>query len=70
MANKTYSVPGMRCGHCEAVVRRELEGVSGVETVDVDLATKRVTVSGEALDDAVLIAAIDEAGYDAGLVAA
>jgi len=70
MASKTYSVPGMHCGHCEAAVRRELEGVGGVETVDVDLATKRVTVRGETLDDAVLIAAIDEAGYDAGLVAA
>jgi copper chaperone len=61
--------PGMQCGHCEAAVGRGLEGVSGVETIDVDLATERVTVSGEALDDAVLIAAIDEAGHDGRLVA-
>jgi copper chaperone len=62
---KTYSVPGMHCGHCEAAVSRELEAVKGVDGVDVDLQTKRVTVRGDALDDAALIAALDEAGYDA-----
>jgi copper chaperone len=62
---KTYSVPGMHCGHCEAAVSRELEAVKGVDGVDVDLQTKRVTVRGAALDDAALIAALDEAGYDA-----
>lgn len=66
----TYLVPGMHCGHCEAAVRRELEGVSGVDSVDVDLETKRVTVTGESLDDAALVAAIDEAGYDSERVAA
>ena len=44
---------------------RELEGVNGVLTVDVDLETKLVTVGGERLDEAALVAAIDEAGYDA-----
>jgi copper chaperone CopZ len=39
--------------------------VAGVESVSVDLETKRVTVVGEALDDAKLRAAIDEAGYEA-----
>jgi copper chaperone len=62
---KTYSVPGMHCGHCEAAVSRELEAVKRVDRVDVDLQTKRVTVRGAALDDAALIAALDEAGYDA-----
>ena len=70
MATKTYSVPGMHCDHCKAAVSRELEAVRGVERVDVDLETKLVTVRGEALDDVALIAAIDEAGYDAESVAA
>ena len=65
MQTKTYSVPGIHCGHCEAAVTRELEGVSGVQTIDVDLETKLVTVGGDGLDDAALAAAIDEAGYDA-----
>ena len=70
MEKKTYSVPGMHCGHCEKAVKSQLEGVSGVQDVDVDLETKLVTISGEALDDATLVAAIDEAGYDAEPVAA
>jgi copper chaperone CopZ len=59
----------MHCDHCKAAVSRELVVVTGVEGVDVDLETKLVTVRGEALDDAALIAAIDEAGYDAERVA-
>jgi len=61
---KTYTVPGIHCGHCEAAVRRELETIEGVESVDVDLAGKRVTVVGQELDDGALRAAIDEAGYE------
>jgi len=61
----TYSVPGMSCGHCEHAVSTELQTVDGVESVDVDLETKLVTVRGHDLDDAALRAAIDEAGYEA-----
>jgi copper chaperone CopZ len=38
--------------------------VRGVDSVDVDLDGKRVTVRGSALDDTAVRAAIDEAGYD------
>jgi len=67
---KTYSVPGMHCGHCKASVTEELRAVPGVEQVDVDLDTKLVTVSGAGLEEAGLRAAIEEAGYEAGEVAA
>jgi copper chaperone len=67
---KTYHVPGMHCGHCEAAVTGELQTVAGVERVNVDLETKIVTVSGTSLDDSDLRAAIDEAGYEAEEVAA
>ena len=65
MSEITYSVPGMSCGHCKHAVSSELAEVSGVESVDVDLATKLVTVRGADLDDAALRAAIEEAGYEA-----
>jgi copper chaperone CopZ len=55
----------MHCGHCERAVKAELELVAGVESVDVDLETKLVTVHGHELEDGALRAAIDEAGYDA-----
>ncbi len=61
----TYSVPGMHCDHCKRAVTEEVSAVAGVESVEVDLATKRVVVVGSELDDATLRAAIDEAGYEA-----
>jgi copper chaperone len=67
---QTYSVPGMHCGHCQEAVTRELEAVAGVRAVDVDLERKVVTVRGADLDDDALIAAIDEAGYEAEPVCA
>lgn len=65
MAEITYTVPGMHCGHCEKAVAEELEQVPGVESVGVDLDTKLVTVRGDGFDDAQLRAAIEEAGYEA-----
>ena len=60
----TFRVPGMTCGHCKAAVTEELTGVAGVKAVAVDLDSKLVQVTGQALDDAALRAAIDEAGYE------
>jgi copper chaperone CopZ len=60
-----YVVPGMSCGHCEAAVIEEVSALPGVEGVAVDLESKRVEVSGVALDDAAIRAAIEEAGYEA-----
>jgi len=65
MNELTYRVPDMSCGHCEHAVSTELQTVDGVESVDVDLETKLVTVRGHDLDDQALRAAIDEAGYEA-----
>ena len=59
----TYSVPGMTCDHCKNAVDGELRSGAGVETVEVDLDTKLVRVSGENLDDRALRGAIEEAGY-------
>jgi copper chaperone len=61
----TYSVPGISCGHCEAAITDELGRVSGIESVAVNLEAKLVSVGGEEIDDAAVIAAIDEAGYEA-----
>ena len=65
MKTLTYSVPGIHCGHCESAVRKEVGSVPGVEAVLVDLGSKRVEVRGEALDDAAIRAAIEDAGYEA-----
>jgi copper chaperone len=65
MVEITYSVLGMSCDHCKHAVSSELGQVAGVESVEVDLETKLVTVRGAELDDGALRGAIEEAGYEA-----
>ena len=60
-----YTVPAIHCAHCAMSIREEVSEVEGVEDVAVDLDTKDVTISGRALDDVALRAAIAEAGYEA-----
>ena len=60
---RTYSVPGVSCGHCQAAIEGEVGKLAGISSVAVDLDTKTVTVEGDAADPDI-IAAIDEAGYD------
>jgi copper chaperone len=65
MTTTTYHVNGMSCEHCVNAVSQELERLDGVRTVDVDLASGVITVSSETpLDDALVRAAVDEAGYE------
>jgi len=61
----TYTVPGIHCGHCERAIKDEVSNVEGVISVGVDLDSKVVTVSGEAVSDEAVRAAISEAGYEA-----
>jgi len=59
------TVPGMTCGHCEAAVKGEIGKLVGVTSVDVNLETKAVVVEGEQLDLDAIVAAVDEAGFEA-----
>ena len=61
---RTYSVSGMTCAHCTMSVREEVSEIAGVASVDVDLASGRMTVSGEGLSDDAIRAAVAEAGYE------
>ena len=58
-----YTVPGMSCGSCEAAITEEVQEVSGVQAIDVDLEAKSVTVRGENVEAHAVRAAIAEAGY-------
>jgi copper chaperone CopZ len=60
----TYNVPDISCGHCRAAITSEVSTVAGVETVEVDLHAKTVTVIAEPFDSAAIVAAIDDAGYE------
>ena len=60
-----YVVAGMSCEHCRVAITNEVSKVDGVAGVDVQLDTKLVRVHGTGVDGAAVVAAIDEAGYDA-----
>ncbi|MEV5052460.1 MULTISPECIES: cation transporter [unclassified Arthrobacter] len=63
----TVNVSGMTCGHCVSSVSEELEALSGVEKVDVDLKAggiSTVTItSSETLSSSEIGEAVAEAGY-------
>jgi copper chaperone len=59
----TYAVEGMTCRHCVASVVEEVGDVTGVERVEVDLASGEMVVHGTGVDGAAVRAAVGEAGY-------
>lgn len=61
---RTYTVTGMTCQHCVASVSEEVSEVEGVEGVDVDLPSGRLSVSGGGFSDEAVAAAVREAGYE------
>lgn len=65
MSELRFQVPGMTCGHCVSAVQTELAAVPGVLSVEVDLESKNVVVSGSSIDARAVIAAVDEAGFEA-----
>lgn len=66
MTTTTYQVTGMSCGHCEASVRSEIAKIDGVQSIDVSADSGVLTIESDAaLSDDDVLAAVDEAGYDA-----
>ena len=68
MTTRTYTVPGISCGHCKAAIEGELTPLDGVESAVVDIDARTVTVIGE-IDEPAVRAAVDEAGYEVTEVA-
>ena len=66
MSTTEYQVTGMSCGHCEMAVRREVGRIAGVENIEVSAADGSLVITASTpIDDASVIAAVDEAGYRA-----
>ncbi len=66
---KQYTVTGMTCAACQARVEKAVKAVPGVEGCAVSLLTNSMGVEGSA-DPAVIIRAVEKAGYGATLKAA
>lgn len=66
MTTTVFSVPGMTCGHCKQAVTTEIGKIAGVSSIDIDLDTKKVTVtSSDPLEWSEVVSAVDEAGFEA-----
>ena len=66
MATSEYQVTGMTCGHCEMSVREEVSEIDGVQNIEVSAQTGKLVVdSTDEIDDAAVLAAVEEAGYTA-----
>jgi copper chaperone len=66
MAQASFRVQGMTCGHCKAAVEKTLGQLGGVSAVSVNLETKEVKVTYDAdkVSTDVFKNAIEDAGYD------
>ena len=62
---KILEIDGMSCAHCAARVKKELEKIEGVESVEVNVEEKKAVVSlNTAISEVKLKAAVEEAGYE------
>ena len=66
MTANEYQVTGMTCGHCEMSIREEVSEIAGVEEIQVSAQTGKLVVTAEGeIDDAKVLAAVEEAGDSA-----
>lgn len=62
---KILKVDGMTCGHCKVRVEKVLSLIEGVDSVEVDLASKNVLINmSKNIDEQILIDVITDAGYE------
>ncbi len=60
----TLIINGMTCANCVKHVREALEGVPGVSHAEVDLASGVARVTHDHVEEAAMIAAVEEEGYE------
>ena len=65
MITERFQVPEVSCQHCVSAITKEVSAIPGVQQVQVALDSKVVTVAhSEQVSTAVIVAAINEAGYE------
>ena len=63
---ETIKVKGMSCQHCVQAVTKALNGVEGLENVQVDLDSGQASYDkDESVDTETIKAAVKKAGYEA-----
>ena len=59
---RIINITGMGCEGCAAKVKKALEAVPGVKSVNVELAAKRAVVEAEGVADQILLDAVNAIG--------
>jgi copper chaperone len=61
----TYTAPAISCQHCQRTIEGAIGALAGVEAVHVDIPTKRIEVRYDPaqIDEAQLVATLDEEGF-------
>ena len=59
---KIINITGMACAGCASKVKKALEAVPGVKSVNVELAEKRAVVDVEGVADQVLLDTVTASG--------
>lgn len=66
MSTQVFKVSGMSCGHCENAVKEEMSHLAGVSNISVSAAEGTLSFESDGtVTDEQVIAAVDEAGYEA-----
>ncbi len=67
MAKTKLKIEGMMCEGCVANVKRALEAVTGVTSVEVDLKKGTATIQQDGVSDDALVRAVVDAGFRASV---
>lgn len=63
MQTESFEVANVKCGGCAATIEKGLQGLAGVQDVQVDVTTGRVVVSGNDLARELMQNKLSELGY-------
>jgi copper chaperone CopZ len=63
MLEKTVKVNGMTCNHCKANVQNNLASIAGIENIDIDLESGKVTMTGDEIDLSEVKNKVESIGY-------
>ncbi len=63
MSQTVFKIEGMSCIHCKMKVEKALKGVSGVISVQVELAGKKGIVEGFP-EEQTMVKAVEDTGFE------
>lgn len=66
MHESTYSVKGMHCASCAAIIEKKLSKANGIKNVEVNLATEqaRLSFTGRRMTDSEINSIVEKLGYE------